>query len=112
MSNVDSPKSNVKCQMSIRLNFCQSVPPELLRSFFKLKLEEMTLHIKGLAPKIHIINNLQQKHKKTNKHKKKERQTQLNAPILVIVKGWGLVTSLKRGVNVTCGLVVLFLLDA
>ena len=25
--------SNVKCKMSIRLNFCRSVPPELLRSF-------------------------------------------------------------------------------
>ena len=40
MSNVKCQKSNVKCQisnvicqMSIRLNFCRSVPPELLRSF-------------------------------------------------------------------------------
>ena len=26
--------SKIKCQMSIRLNFCRSVPPEFLRSFF------------------------------------------------------------------------------
>ena len=26
--------SKMKCQMSIRLNFCRSVPPEFLRSFF------------------------------------------------------------------------------
>ena len=25
--------SNIKCQRSVRLNFCRSVPPELLRSF-------------------------------------------------------------------------------
>ena len=28
--------SNIKCQMSIRFNFCRSVPPEFLRSFFLL----------------------------------------------------------------------------
>ena len=30
---------NVKCQMSIRLNFCRSVPPELLRSFLYFALQ-------------------------------------------------------------------------
>ena len=38
MSNVICYKSNIKCQMSIKvilkLKFCRSVPPELLRSFF------------------------------------------------------------------------------
>ena len=34
MSNVKNQMSNVKCQRSIRLNFCHSVPPELLWSFF------------------------------------------------------------------------------
>ena len=29
--------SKVKCKMSIMLNFCRSVPPELLRSFFSSK---------------------------------------------------------------------------
>ena len=28
--------SNIKCQMPIRLNFCRSVPPEFLRSFFSV----------------------------------------------------------------------------
>ena len=32
--------SNVKCKMSIRFNFCRSVPPELLRSFLTLNISE------------------------------------------------------------------------
>ena len=28
---------DVKCQKSIRLNFCRSVPPEFLRSFFLIE---------------------------------------------------------------------------
>ena len=45
MSNVKDKMSNakyqmwdIKCQMSIRLNFCRSVPPEFLRSFLKFFL--------------------------------------------------------------------------
>ena len=34
MPNAKCQMPNVKCQMLIRLNFYQSVPPELLRSFF------------------------------------------------------------------------------
>ena len=35
MSNVKWQMSNIKCQMmSIRLNFCQSILPEFLQSFF------------------------------------------------------------------------------
>ena len=30
---VEFQMSKMKCQMSIRLNFCQSLPPEFLRSF-------------------------------------------------------------------------------
>ena len=37
-SNVKFQMSNIKCQMSIRLNFCRSVPPEFLRSFLLLLL--------------------------------------------------------------------------
>ena len=35
MSKIKCQMSNAKCQKSIRLNFCRSVPPELLQSFFK-----------------------------------------------------------------------------
>ena len=37
MSNVKNQMSNVRCQKSIRFNFCRSVPPELLRSFLFFK---------------------------------------------------------------------------
>ena len=80
MSNVKCQMSNVKCQMSyvkrqmskikckmlIKLNFCRSVPPELLWSFFKLQcflvtpisarygllVEEATEYKAGVQPDI------------------------------------------------------------
>ena len=33
--------SNIKCQMSIWLNFCRSVPPEFLQSFFLLHFNKL-----------------------------------------------------------------------
>ena len=34
--------SNIKCQMSIRLNFCRSVLPEFLRSFLEIAIISFT----------------------------------------------------------------------
>ena len=34
MSKIKCLMSNIKCQISIKLNFCRSVPLELLQSFF------------------------------------------------------------------------------
>ena len=41
--------SNVKCQRSIRLNFCRSVPPELLRSFSILNVVGLNIQLICLA---------------------------------------------------------------
>ena len=34
--------SNVKCQRSMKFNFCRSVPPELLRSFFAFAIQQFS----------------------------------------------------------------------
>ena len=47
--NVKNQMSNIKCQMSIGLNFCQSVPPEFLRSFLTIAIE-MTLDCHHQGP--------------------------------------------------------------
>ena len=55
-----SKYSNVqmfKCQMSIRLNFCRSVPPEFLRSFFKSVMDCIIL----VAPKLLILEPMEVK---------------------------------------------------
>ena len=45
MSYVKCQMSKMKSQMSIRLNFCRSVPPELFRSFLLNSLSPLVLFI-------------------------------------------------------------------
>ena len=47
MQNVKCQKSIVKCQKSIRLNFCRSVLPELLRSFYNCVSSCSRLRLRG-----------------------------------------------------------------
>ena len=55
---------NVKCQMSIRLNFCRSVPPEFLRSFFSL----MMMLILLTPTKVHLPSSALQTSGPSMKH--------------------------------------------
>ena len=57
MSNVICQMTNDKCQMSIRLNFCRSVPPEFLLSLVECQMSNVICQMSNVKNKMSIRLN-------------------------------------------------------